>query len=342
MLSSDLLNTLEAIYQTVRPITAGKVASYIPQLAKANPAHWGVAVCLADGSRAAWGDAEQAFCLQSVCKPVNYCLALAAHGEAAVHRHVGFEPSGQVFNALTLNAAGLPHNPLINAGGIMCCSLIAPERPLHERFELITESWRQLSGGCAPGFDNAVYQSERQSADRNRALAYFMREQGAFAPGTDLEATLELYFQSCSLTLSASELAVAAASLAMGGICPLEPGPPLWDQRSLRNCLTVMATCGMYNFSGEFAFRIGLPAKSGVSGALMVVVPGLMGLAMWSPPLDEFGNSVRGLAFCRELVERIPLHAYDPQGPVNSPKFVRKSLEDRPGCADMRRCGGED
>ncbi len=317
MSPESCLNVLEELYERQRPLAEGKVATYIPQLAKANPNHWAVAVCFADGRQAAWGDTDESFCLQSVCKPVNYCLALEAHGEARVHEHVGFEPSGQVFNALTLNPRGLPHNPLINAGGIMCCSLIAPEKPLHERFELVSDFWQRLSG-ATPGFDNAVYQSERQSADRNRALTYFMREQGAFPPHTDLEATLELYFQSCSLTLNARELAVAAATLANRGVCPVKTSDAGVQEaqlapRTLRDCLTVMATCGMYNFSGEFAFRIGLPAKSGVSGALMLVVPGVMGLALWSPPLDNFGNSVRGVEFCRQLVERIPLHVFEPR-----------------------------
>ncbi|PIQ26601.1 glutaminase A [bacterium (Candidatus Blackallbacteria) CG17_big_fil_post_rev_8_21_14_2_50_48_46] len=310
MKNAELLKILEEIYQQTHSHSEGKVASYIPQLAKANPDHYAVAVCLADGTQAHWGQAEENFCLQSVCKPANYCLTLEEHGEEIVHRHVGFEPSGQVFNALQLNSQGLPHNPLINAGGIMCCSLIRPQLSLSDRFEAVSNFWRELSGGANPGFDNAVYQSERQSADRNRALAYFMRENKAFPAGADLEETLELYFQCCSLSLNVKNLAVAAASLALGGTCPLT-GKTLLQTRTLRNCLTVMATCGMYNFSGEFAFRIGLPAKSGVSGALMVVIPGVMGLAIWSPPLDSTGNTVRGVAFCRELVERIPLHVYE-------------------------------
>lgn len=305
---------LEQLYLDLRELEAGQVANYIPQLAKADPRSWAVAVCLTDGRRGAWGDASQPFCLQSVSKPLNYCLVLEEHGEEKVHSHVGYEPSGQVFNALTLNSRGLPHNPLINAGGIMCASLIRPNLTLPERFEAVLEAWRDLTGGLAPGFDNAVYQSERQHADRNRALAYFMREQGAFAPDTELEESLELYFQCCSLTLDVNQLAVAAAALANGGVCPIGSRPaPRLGPRTLRNCLSVMATCGMYNFSGEFAFRIGLPAKSGVSGALMVVVPGVMGLALWSPPLDSFGNSVRGVAYCRELVEKLPLHGYAPR-----------------------------
>lgn len=310
-MSDAYLETLEALYRKQCDNRLGKVASYIPQLAKANPEHWAVAVCGLDGTEAAWGDVSEDFCLQSVCKPMNYCLALEEHGEDFVHRHVGFEPSGRVFNALTLNAQGLPHNPLINAGGIMCCSLIQATKALHERFEHISNFWQQLCGSEA-GFENAVYQSERLSADRNRALTYFMREQGAFLAGTDLEQTLELYFQSCALSLNVKQLARAAATLANAGRPP-GASQPLMQPRTLRNCLTMMATCGMYNFSGEFAFRIGLPAKSGVAGALMLVVPGVMGLALWSPPLDEFGNSVRAVGFCRELVETISLHVYEPR-----------------------------
>jgi glutaminase len=308
----NLLSTLKILYEDTHTLQEGLVASYIPQLAKVDPSHYAVAVCFANGTQAAWGDAQQAFCLQSICKPINYCLTLEEHGEETVHKHVGFEPSGQVFNALTLNTQGLPHNPLINSGGIMCCSLIRPQLSLPERFEAITQLWTQLTGGNTPGFDNAVYQSERQSADRNRALAYFMRENNAFPTGTDLEETLELYFQCCSLTLNTQTLAVAAATLANGGVCPLT-GKNNLQASPLRNCLTIMATCGMYNFSGEFAFKIGLPAKSGVSGGLMLVVPGVMGVAIWSPALDHYGNSVRGVAFCRELVKRIPLHIYEPR-----------------------------
>lgn len=311
--TAGLLALLGEIHAGLGTLAGGRVASYIPQLAKADPDTWAAAVCLCDGTRASWGEAGQAFCLQSVSKPINYCLALEALGEERLHHHVGFEPSGQVFNALTLDSRGRPHNPLINAGGIMCASLISPERPLHERFEAIAACWASLCGS-APGFDNAVYQSERGSADRNRALAYFMREQGAFAPGTDLEASLELYFQSCALTLDVGQLAVAAATLANGGHRPGSDSPALFAPRTLRNGLTLMATCGMYDYSGEFAFRIGLPAKSGVSGALMLVVPGVMGIGLWSPPLDAYGNSVRGVAFCRELVERLPLHVYAPPG----------------------------
>lgn len=307
---AEIQAKLAQIYEQTAEIKTGQVASYIPQLARIDPNQYGVAVCFLNGQEAAWGQSEIDFCLQSVCKPINYALALEELGEEKVHQHVGFEPSGSAFNALTLNQQGLPHNPLINSGGIMCASLIQSQAALSDRFAAINQSWQALCGGISPGFDNAVYQSERAHADRNYALAHFMREQGAFAANTSLEDTLELYFQACSITVKASQLARVGATLASGGQCVFSK-EQLISPRNLRHVLTVMAMCGMYDYSGEFAFRIGVPAKSGVSGALLIVVPGLMGLAIWSPPLDHYGNSVRGVSFCQELVKNLPLHVYE-------------------------------
>jgi len=256
------------------------------------------------------GDAATAFCLQSVSKTVSYCLALDEHGTEAVHQHVGREPSGRSFNELALNPQGLPHNPMVNAGAIMCCSLIRPEADIADRFDLVAATWQRLAGGRRPGFNNAVYLSERQTADRNFALGYSMRESGAFRPGTDLVAALEFYFQACSIEVDAQMLAIAAASLANAGICPLTEDP-VFTPGTVQSCLSMMSSCGMYDFSGEFAFTIGLPAKSGVSGAVMLVIPGLMGIAVWSPRLDELGNSVRGIEFCRKLVAEYNVHGFD-------------------------------
>jgi glutaminase len=152
--------------------------------------------------------------------------------------------------------------------------------------------------------------SERQTADRNYALGYSMRESGAFRPGTDLLTTLEFYFQSCSIEVDADMLAVAAASLANAGVCPLTDDP-VFTPATVQSCLSLMSSCGMYDFSGEFAFTIGLPAKSGVSGALMLVIPGLMGICVWSPRLDEHDNSVRGIEFCRKLAATYQVHVFD-------------------------------
>jgi len=298
------------MYNELLPVKSGAVADYIPQLKRVDSEQLAIAVCTVDGQRFSVGDADVAFCLQSVSKTVSYCLALDEHGTEAVHQHMGREPSGRSFNELALNPKGLPHNPMVNAGAIMTISLIRPEEDIADRFDLIAATWRRLAGGRRPGFNNAVYLSERQTADRNFALGYSMRESGAFRPGTDLTQTLEYYFQGCSIEVDAEMLAVAAASLANAGVCPLTEDP-VFTPGTVQSCLSMMSSCGMYDFSGEFAFSIGLPAKSGVSGAIMLVVPGLMGICVWSPRLDEHGNSVRGIEFCRKLVAAYNVHVFD-------------------------------
>ncbi len=305
-LSSDI----ERMYGELLPVRSGSVADYIPQLRRVDPDQLAIAVCTVDGQRFSAGDARTAFCLQSVSKTVSYCLALDEHGTEAVHKRVGREPSGRSFNELALNPKGLPHNPMVNAGAIMTSSLIRPDLDIADRFDLVAATWARLAGGGRVGFNNAVYLSERQTADRNFALGYSMRESGAFGPGTDLQQTLEFYFQGCSIEVDAQMLAVAAASLANAGVCPLTEDP-VFTPGTVQSCLSLMSSCGMYDFSGEFAFTIGLPAKSGVSGALMLVIPGLMGICVWSPRLDELGNSVRGIEFCRKLVAAYNVHVFD-------------------------------
>jgi glutaminase len=305
-LSADITR----MYGELLPVRAGSVADYIPQLKRVDPDKLAISLCTVDGQRFSVGDATTAFCLQSVSKTVSYCLALDEHGAEAVHRHVGREPSGQSFNELALNPKGLPHNPLVNAGAIMTTSLIRPDDDIADRFDLVAATWQRLAGDRRPGFNNAVYLSERQTADRNFALGYSMRENGAFRAGTDLRQTLEFYFQSCSIEVDAQMLAVAAASLANAGVCPLTDDP-VFTPGTVQSCLSLMSSCGMYDFSGEFAFTIGLPAKSGVSGVLMLVIPGLMGICVWSPRLDEHGNSVRGIEFCRKLVAEYNVHVFD-------------------------------
>ncbi|MGI5253919.1 glutaminase A [Actinacidiphila glaucinigra] len=325
------------IYESLRRLDGGHVADYIPQLGRVNPEKFAIALCTIDGQRFAVGDADTMFCVQSVCKPINYCLTLEEHGADVVHRHVGREPSGRGFNELTLNSDGLPHNPMINSGAIMSCSLIRPKQDTADRFDYVAETWHRLAGGGSVGFNNAVYLSERRTADRNFALGYFMREHGSFPEGTDLVETLEFYFQCCSIEIDARSLSVVAASLANGGVNPLT-GERVFSADTVRKCLSLMSSCGMYDYSGEFAFTIGLPAKSGVSGGLMIVVPGVMGLCVWSPRLDTLGNSVRGVAFCKELVSRFNFHVYDSfaTGEVSGKRDPRRGRNEEEIASTMR------
>lgn len=301
---------IKRVFTTTKSNKNGHVATYIPQLGRVNPEYFGVSICTIDGQRLSLGDSAVPFCIQSICKPINYCIALEEHGETKVHQHIGREPSGIGFNGLVLNSKGLPHNPMINAGAIMACSLVKPKLDMADRFDYVLDTWTNLSGNLRAGFNNAVYLSERQTADRNFALGYFMRENKAFPENTNLIDTLEFYFQCCSIEVTAEAMAITAATLANAGICPTT-GNRVLQPDTVKNCLSLMASCGMYDFSGEFAFTIGLPAKSGVAGGLMVVIPNLMGICIWSPRLDELGNSVRGIEFCKELVSTFNFHNFD-------------------------------
>lgn len=328
---------ISGIFESLRRVDGGHVADYIPQLGRVDPEKFGIALCTVDGQRFAVGDADTLFCVQSVCKPINYCLTLEEHGAEMVHRHVGREPSGRGFNELTLNSDGLPHNPMINSGAIMSCSLIRPKQDTADRFDYVAETWRRLSGGGTVGFNNAVYLSERRTADRNFALGYFMREHGSFPEGTDLVETLEFYFQCCSIEVDARSLSVVAASLANGGVNPLT-GERIFSADTVRKCLSLMSSCGMYDYSGEFAFTIGLAGEERCVGGLMIVVPGVMGVCVWSPRLDALGNSVRGVAFCKELVGRFNFHVYESfaAGEVSGKRDPRRGKNEEEITSTMR------
>ncbi|MBL4818958.1 MAG: glutaminase A [Deltaproteobacteria bacterium] len=298
------------IFYKVLDNQAGEVASYIPQLAQMPENAFGVSICTVDGQRLSIGDSDTFFSIQSSSKPINYCLALEENGADEVLKHIGREPSGHGFNAITLDALNRPHNPMINAGAIMSCSMIRPKEDQASRFDYIMNMWTQACGGTKPGFNNSIYLSERDTADRNFALGYFMKEKGAFPQGTDIYKTLEIYTQCCSIEASTSLMSIMAATLAKAGVCPMT-NKHLFASATVKDRLSVMHSCGMYDFSGEFSFLVGLPAKSGVSGVVLLVIPNVMGICIWSPRLDVLGNSVRGVQFCTELIKHFNFHVYD-------------------------------
>lgn len=303
-------NEIKNIFNKIEKNTSGNVASYIPQLARVNPDQLAISICTIDGQQFSIGQDDVPYCVQSTCKPVNYCIAMELNGEDLVHSHVGREPSGRVFNEITLNRSNLPHNPMINAGAIMCSSLIKPQDTLADRFDHVMSVWEGLSGKVRPGYNNSVYHSEKATADRNFALAHFMKEMGSFPSNTRIHDTLDFYFQCCSIEVTAKSMGIIAATFANAGMCPITENK-VFSPETVKNCLSLMYSCGMYDFSGEFAFTVGVPAKSGVSGALMIVIPNVMGIAVWSPRIDEMGNSVRGVSFCRKLVTKFNFHNYD-------------------------------
>ena len=330
---SEFCTEIDYIHAETSLVRTGEAADYIPELDLKGDEldQYGIGICTVDGQRHSVGEADRFFPVQSMCKPISYCLALEEHGQEFVHAHIGHEPSGASFNELTLDQENRPHNPMINAGAIMASALIGlsgrrdaaanagtdgatydtdPRGKAGRRFDRVMGRWQDACGGVKPRFGTPVYLSERETADRNFALAYFMREKGAFPAGVDLHDVLEFYFQSCSIEVTAEMMAVVAATLANGGICPTS-GERVFRTETVRSCLSMMASCGMYDFSGEFAFTIGLPAKSGVCGGIMVVIPNIMGFCVWSPRLDEHGNSVRGIEFCRHLVRGFNFHNFD-------------------------------
>lgn len=203
---------------------------------------------------------------------------------------------------------------MINAGAILVCSLlktlIKPEMTLAEKFDFTMNYFKRLAGDENFSFNNAVFLSEREAADRNYALGFYMREHKCYPDKTNLREIMDFYFQCCSMEANCETMAVMAATLANGGICPITEEKVLKPD-SVRDVLSLMHSCGMYDYSGQFAFKVGIPAKSGVSGSLLVVIPNVMGICTWSPPLDPLGNSCRGVQFCEELVTEFNFHRYE-------------------------------
>lgn len=309
---------INKIYDEVEKSSDGKVADYIPQLAKFNPELWGVSLCTVDGQRHSVGDTKQPFCLQSCVKPLQYAIAVHEAGTENVHRYVGKEPSGLRFNMLSLDDEEKPHNPMVNAGAIVITSLIKPRSKMAEKFDYVMEFLKNMAGKEYVGFSNATFQSEKETGDRNFAIGYYMKEKKCFPPEADMIDALDFYFQLCSIEVNCESGSIMAATLANGGICPIT-GERILSSEAVRNTLSLMYSCGMYDFSGQMAFHVGLPAKSGVSGAILLVVPNVMGVMCWSPPLDKVGNSVRGIQFCEKLVSLFNFHNYD-----NLRHFVKK------------------
>jgi len=250
------------------------------------------------------GDDELAFTIQSSSKPFVYALAIGELGIDVVERHVGFEPSGEPFNAISVDAAtGRPDNPLINAGAIVTTSLIAGGDQ-DARFEQI----RRFLSACAGhplDVDDSVYRSEHATGDRNRALAFLARSTGVL--GSEVEAATSVYFRQCSILVTARDLSVMAATLANNGVNPVT-GETVMHEDVARTTLAVMAMCGMYDASGEWMVRVGLPAKSGVGGGIVAVKPGQFGVGVFSPRLDVRGNSVRGVQVLERLSSAFDLH----------------------------------
>ncbi|MBS2038832.1 glutaminase A [bacterium] len=299
---------IEELYHRYLPIREGKLADYIPELAKANPDSFGISLVTAQGQCYEVGDCGRKFTIQSISKPFVYGIALEDFGREEVLRRVGVEPTGDAFNSIIRldEASKRPYNPMVNAGAIATSNLIAGASPADRLNRLMAVFAAYVGHEVNP--DMAVFLSERSTGHRNRAIAHLMLNFRMIGPNVD--EILDLYFQQCSLLVTSSDLAWMAATLANGGVNP-GSGVRALPRQYVRDLLSVMFTCGLYDFSGEWAYRVGLPAKSGVGGGMLAVAPGRLGIGVYSPLLDERGTSVRAIRVCQELSSRLGLHVFD-------------------------------
>lgn len=287
----------------------GRTASYIPELSKADPNQLGLSIAMADGTLISSGDYSSKFTVQSISKVVALMLAIIDRGEDYVFSKVGMEATGDAFNSIIkLETANprKPLNPMINAGAIAIDSLILGKDP-EEKFQRLLQFFRRLCGNEDLWYNEKVYSSESVTGHRNRALAYFMKDIGVLEG--EVEEVLELYFKQCSIQVDCRDIGMLGAVLACDGISPLT-GESLVTRKIARLVKTFMVTCGMYDGSGEFAVRVGIPAKSGVGGGIMAVVPGNMGIGVFGPALDTRGNSIGGIKALEFLSEKLELSIY--------------------------------
>ena len=294
---------------------SGHVADYIPELSKADPAHFGVSIATIDGHVYGVGDSTVPFTVQSISKPFVFALALETLGAERVEGVIGVEPSGDVFNSVRLRSDNRPFNPMVNAGAITCSAL------LHEAlganaFAFIRDTLGRYAGGEL-AIDEAVFESERLTGDRNRAIAFLLRNHGVVRG--DVDAILDVYFRQCSILVTARDLAVMGACLANKGVNPVT-GTRVASPYAVARTLSIMTTAGMYDFAGEWIYRVGIPAKSGVSGGILGALPSQLGVGTYSPLVDEHGNSLRGIKVCEELSASFSLHA------LNRTADVRTSI----------------
>ncbi len=287
--------------------TDGAVATYIPELAKVPPDLFAISIVGVDGRVIEVGDVGHFFSMQSVSKPFIFGQALEDHGREAVLAKVNVEPTGEAFNSILLDEkTNRPFNPLVNAGAIATADLING-KDFPERLTRTLDMFARYVGRPVT-IDNAIFFSERTTGHRNRAIAHLMLNFGMISDR--IEETLDLYFQQCSILMNCHDLAVMGATLANGGVNPVT-GERAIKAEYVKDVLSIMLSCGMYDFAGGWGYSVGLPAKSGVSGGIVAVVPGQFGIGLFSPRLDSRGNSVRGVAACKELSERYGLHVFE-------------------------------
>ncbi|MFJ6573511.1 glutaminase [Streptomyces sp. NPDC091292] len=300
---------LAEVLRDVEPDASGEPAGYIPELASADPERLGAAFAMIDGEVYGAGDIDIEFTIQSISKPFVYALALSDRGFGSVIAKVGVEPSGEAFNEISLESdTGRPRNPMINAGAITMHSLAgAEDLDPTERVERVLRGLSAFAGRRLK-MDEAVCASEIEHAHRNLAIAHMLRSHNVLTK--DPRAIVDGYTRQCSVLVTTRDLAMMAATLANRGINPLS-GEQVVPERVVRQVLSVMFSCGMYDAAGDWATQVGIPAKSGVAGGLIGALPGQIGIATFSPRLDRHGNSVRGVSLFERFSSDMGLHVME-------------------------------
>jgi glutaminase len=305
---------LTELHARVSQVTGGKPADYIPELGKIDPNLFAIAIATVDGQVYAVGDSDVPFTIQSVSKPFMYGYALQHYGRLRVLEQVGVEPTGEAFNSIVLDeVANRPFNPMVNAGAIAIAEMMQGDTQ-EARVANMLDLFSSLAGRTLE-IDEEVFASELATGHRNRAIAYMMLNAAMIE--RDPNEVLDLYFRQCSVNVTCSDLAIMAAALANDGRNPLTE-KAVFETQYVRDMLTVMNSCGMYDYAGEWAYEVGMPAKSGVSGCIIAVIPGQIGICVYAPPIDTQGNSVRGIRVCQEISNEFELHAFNNRTNVRS------------------------
>lgn len=304
------VNELQKLVDDAKKYTStGKVADYIPALKNANKDSLSIALFYPNGNCYSAGDVTENLTLQSISKVLALALALMDRGQEYVFDRVGQEPTGDPFNSiakLETSVPSKPLNPMINAGALAVTHMIKGDS-VEERFERLVKFIRRLSGNISLGYNKDVAMSEFKTTDLNRSLCYFLKQHHII--NEDVEQLMDLYTKQCSIEMNCLDLARIGCVFALDGKDPISE-EQLIPHHVARICKTFMVTCGMYNASGEFAIKVGIPAKSGVSGGIMGAVPGRFGIGIYGPALDEKGNSVAGIELLKMMSEKYSLSMF--------------------------------
>lgn len=304
-----LTHELQDMFNKVSNNSEGEIPAFIPHK---HYNHWGISICTVDGQMWSYGDAKVPTTIQSCSAAFNYAIAITQFGRDHVHQYVGKEaaPSSRT-DDIALDRNDRPHNAIIQSGAMSITSLLLQDEPYLPRcFEKLTATYEKLAGSIPLKINNTVYLADKARCDRKFSIAYLLKEFNVFPPDSKLKNIIDMYFQLNSLEVTCETGSIMAGTFANGGVCPVTQEKVL-SHTAVQNALSIMQLQGLYGYSGEWMFEIGIPAKSCRSGTILVVVPGIMGICLYSPPLDKKSNSCRGVEFAHRLSQRYALHFLD-------------------------------